>query len=222
MFRTGIIVFPGSNCDRDIAYVLETYYSHKTDYIWHKDSIQEKYDLIVLPGGFSYGDYLRSGAIARFSNAMKSLKEHIDRGGKVLGICNGFQILTEAKLLPGTLMRNANLQHICKDIKLKIGSGTNPLTKGIPEERELVIPISHGDGCFFAEENTLKEIEDKGLVFYRYSGENPNGSLNGIAGVCSENFQIAGLMPHPERAIDPWAESLDGKIFFDSLFNFFN
>jgi phosphoribosylformylglycinamidine synthase len=216
-YKTAVIVFPGSNCDRDIEYALKTHYNHSVDMIWHKNSITEKYDLVVVPGGFSYGDYLRSGAIARFSNAMKSLDSHIKRGARVLGICNGFQILTEAKLLPGCLMRNISLKHICKTVSIKRGSISNPLTEKIANS-VLNIPISHGEGCYFAEADIIKQLEDENRILIKYSGENPNGSLDDIAGITSADFKIAGLMPHPERALEKWSGSQDGKIFFDSFF----
>ena len=220
--KTGVIVFPGSNCDRDIEYVLKHHYKHTVDFIWHKNSIEEKYDLIVVPGGFSYGDYLRCGAIARFSNAMKSLESHISSGRRVLGICNGFQILTEAGLLPGTLMRNKNLKHICKNVFLKKGSSSNPLTSGITEDTILDIPVSHSEGSYFADEDTLKRLEDENSIFYKYAIDNPNGSVADIAGVTSSDFLIAGLMPHQERAVDDWCSSKNGIQFFDSYFSSFN
>ncbi|MDX1959448.1 MAG: phosphoribosylformylglycinamidine synthase subunit PurQ [Leptospiraceae bacterium] len=215
--KTGVIVFPGSNCDKDIADTLKVHYSHDVRLLWHKDSITEKFDLIVVPGGFSYGDYLRSGAIARFSNAMKSLPEHISKGGKVLGICNGFQILTEARLLPGALLRNLNQKHICKTVALK--AGNSKLLSGV--DSILKIPISHGEGRYFADSDTLKQLEEKNRILVKYAYDNPNGSVNDIAGIISEDGKVVGLMPHPERAIESFAESRDGKKFFDTLFQNF-
>lgn len=216
--NSAVIVFPGSNCDRDVAYILSEYYKHKVDMIWHKDSIEKDYDLIVVPGGFSYGDYLRCGAIAKFSKAMKSLKSHIERGGRVLGICNGFQILTEAGFLKGTLIRNKNLKHICKSVYLKKGSITNPLTHKIDEEDILEIPVSHSEGNFYADSDTIKYLEDNNCIYFRYAIDNPNGSIADIAGITSPDFKIAGLMPHPERAIEEWSINRDGRKIFDSFF----
>jgi phosphoribosylformylglycinamidine synthase I len=218
--NSAVIVFPGSNCDKDIANILGEYYKHTVEFIWHKNSIDKKYDLIVIPGGFSYGDYLRCGAIAKFSTAMKSLKTHVDRGARVLGICNGFQILTESGFLPGTLMRNKNLKHICKNIYLKKGSLNNKLTHNLLEDDILEIPISHSEGNYFAPPDTIKQLEDTNSILYKYAIDNPNGSIEDIAGITSPDFKIAGLMPHPERAVEEWAPSGDGKKFFDNFFHF--
>lgn len=216
--NTAVIVFPGSNCDRDIGYILSEYYKHKVDYVWHKNSLEKKYDLVIIPGGFSYGDYLRCGAIAKFSTAMKSLTEHVKYGGRVLGICNGFQILTEAGYLRGTLMRNQNLKHICKTVYLKKGSNSNPLTHKIDEEDILEIPISHSEGNFYADSDSIKYLEDNECIYLRYAIENPNGSIDDIAGITSSDFKIAGLMPHPERAMEEWSVNRDGRKVFDSFF----
>lgn len=216
--KAAVIRFPGSNCDRDIADILSKYYQYDVTFVWHKDSFERKFDLVVVPGGFSYGDYLRCGALARFSPAMISLKDHLDSGRLVLGICNGFQILVEAGLLPGALTRNKSLKHICKNVNLKIGSTENPLTKKISPDKILDIPISHGEGSYFAEEDTLKRLADENRILFRYAGENPNGSLDDIAGITSKDFKIAGLMPHPERAVEEISGSTDGKIIFDSFF----
>ena len=172
--RTAVIRFPGSNCDRDIADILTQEYKHQVSFIWHKESFEKHYDLVVIPGGFSYGDYLRCGALARFSPAMVSLKDHIDSGRLVLGICNGFQILVESGLLPGALTRNKTLKHICKNVNLKVGSKGNPLTKKISPDQILDIPISHGEGSYFADADTLKQLADEDRVLFRYAGENPN------------------------------------------------
>ena len=216
--RTAVIRFPGSNCDRDIADILTQEYKHQVSFIWHKESFEKHYDLVVIPGGFSYGDYLRCGALARFSPAMVSLKDHIDSGRLVLGICNGFQISVESGLLPGALTRNKTLKHICKNVNLKVGSKGNPLTKKISPDQILDIPISHGEGSYFADADTLKQLADEDRVLFRYAGENPNGSLDDIAGVTSKDFRIAGLMPHPERAVEEISGSTDGRIIFDSFF----
>ncbi|MBE7410946.1 MAG: phosphoribosylformylglycinamidine synthase subunit PurQ [Leptospiraceae bacterium] len=216
--KTAVITFPGSNCDKDIGDALFEHYNHSVSYIWHKDTFGKEFDLVVLPGGFSYGDYLRCGAMARFANSMNSVIEHSKSGRLILGICNGFQILTECSLLPGALTRNKSLKHICKTVSLVKGGKNNPLTKKIQENEILQIPISHGEGAYFADENTLKKLEDQDRILLKYAIENPNGSLNNIAGITSENFKIAGLMPHPERALDDINQSTDGKKFFDSFF----
>jgi phosphoribosylformylglycinamidine synthase len=184
--------------------------------LWHKDSFENEFDLVVVPGGFSYGDYLRCGALARFSPAMISLKNHVDSGRKVIGICNGFQILVEAGMLPGALVRNKTLKHICKNIILKKGSPGNILTKSISDNAKLEIPISHGEGCYFADEDTIKQLKDENRIYFTYE-ENPNGSVNDIAGITSKNFKIAGLMPHPERAIESISGSTDGKTILDGF-----
>lgn len=217
--KTAVVVFPGSNCDKDIAYVMREFYSHDVQFVWHKDQFHEKFDLVILPGGFSYGDYLRCGAIARFSSAMKSVLEHAKKGGKILGICNGFQILTESGLLPGTLMQNKNLKHICKDVYLEVGSSQNPVTKQIPKDKILKIPISHGEGNYYAEDSVIQELKEENRILFKYHKENPNGSVENIAGITSKDFKIVGLMPHPERAMEEWG-STDGKIFFDSFLSY--
>ncbi|PJZ69104.1 phosphoribosylformylglycinamidine synthase I [Leptospira perolatii] len=213
--KFAVITFPGSNCDNDIVAVLKKNYSQKVDKIWHKDQFSEKYDLVFLPGGFSYGDYLRSGAMASFSPVMKSVKEHTDRGGKLFGICNGFQILTEAGYLPGALIRNRNLKYICKTVSLKKGSEKNQISGKLPIEKILRIPIAHGDGCYFASEEVRKELKDSGRILFYYEGDNPNGSLDQIAGICSPDFKIAGMMPHPERAMNEVTGEMDGKVVLD-------
>ena len=212
--KSCIVTFPGSNCDKDIGHVLGHFYKHKVDYLWHKDTSSEKYDLMVLPGGFSYGDYLRCGAMARFSRAMDvTVAEHVKRGGMLLGICNGFQILTEAHLLPGALTRNKNLKFLCKDVVLKPGgSKITNFNKG------LTIPVAHAEGSYYADAETLSKLNDENLVLFRYA-ENPNGSVQDIAGITSKNNRIIGLMPHPERAMNEITGNLDGKIFFDSIFS---
>lgn len=212
-YKAGVITFPGSNCDRDIKYILEKFFNIKTDIIWHNSTFEEKnYDLIVLPGGFSYGDYLRCGAIARFSKAMNSLFEHTKKNKPVIGICNGFQILCEAKLLPGALIRNQNLLHIAKDV---------PIIKGNCEFfKDLndiyFIPISHSEGNYYADEETLKELQNEGRIAFFYK-ENPNGSILNIAGILSKNKKILGMMPHPERATDPVNGKTDGYIILKTI-----
>ncbi|MFN3604493.1 MAG: phosphoribosylformylglycinamidine synthase subunit PurQ [Leptonema sp. (in: bacteria)] len=211
--QVGVITFPGSNCDRDIQYVLERFFSIKVDIIWYDSTFEEKkYDFLILPGGFSYGDYLRCGAIARFSKAMSSLFEHVKKKKPVLGICNGFQILCEAKLLPGALVRNKNLLHIAKDV---------PIIKGncdfFKELNDVYsIPVSHSEGNYIADKETMKELLNEGRIAFYYK-ENPNGSMNDIAGVLSKNKKILGIMPHPERAIDPLNQKKDGYIILKTI-----
>jgi len=213
--KVSVITFPGSNCDKDIGTILEKEYSAQVQFVWHKEQIPDKVDLVVLPGGFSFGDYLRCGAMAKYSEAMKSVYEHAKRGGMILGICNGFQILTESGLLPGALLHNRSLKYICKDVTL-LPNLTNKLSKNIAQ-KELIIPIAHGEGAFFAESETLERIENEGQVVFRYAS-NPNGSLNDIAGICDTTGKIIGMMPHPERAINPYTSHLDGRVIFDAIF----
>ncbi|PJZ64340.1 phosphoribosylformylglycinamidine synthase I [Leptospira wolffii] len=213
--KAAVITFPGSNCDSDIARVLADFYSAKVDKVWHKDQFSEKYDLVILPGGFSYGDYLRSGAMAPFSPVMKSVKEHTDRGGKLFGICNGFQILAEAGYLPGALIRNRNLKYVCKTVGLKKASDSNKISGKLEKDRVLRVPVAHGDGCYFASEDIRKQLKDEGRILFLYADENPNGSLDNIAGICSADFKIAGMMPHPERAMNRITGEMDGKTVLD-------
>lgn len=215
--KIAVITFPGSNCDSDIYRVLKDQYNAEVDRIWHKDGLDKKYELVILPGGFSYGDYLRSGAMAGFSPVMKSVKEHVDKGGKLFGICNGFQILTEAEYLPGALIRNKTLKYICKTVILTKGSAGNPVTASMDVRKELKIPIAHADGCYYATSDVLKQLEDEDRILFRYSGENPNGSLDSIAGITSKNFKIVGMMPHPERAMNPITDEMDGKVVLDLI-----
>ncbi len=221
--KFGVVVFPGSNCDRDIMSALEIDLKHTVIPLWHKDkdlSMFDKEDCIVLPGGFSYGDYLRCGAIARFSPMMQSVIEFANNGGKVLGICNGFQILCESGLLPGVLLKNANMQFICKNIYL-----TEAQDIGIKNVYK--IPIAHGEGRYFAETNILDEMDANNQILYRYCNEkgmihsdySPNGSINNIAGICNKNRNVMGMMPHPERASSTVLGNTDGIKIFSSLFS---
>ena len=223
-FTSAIIVFPGSNCDRDIAVTLEEVTGRKPAMVWHGETEIPPADLIVLPGGFSYGDYLRSGAMAAHSPVMRSVKEEAKRGAAVLGICNGFQILTEARLLPGVLMRNASLHYICRDVGLKVERADTLFTNSYAPGEEIVMPVAHKDGAYFASEETLDRIEGEGQVVFRYcarpglaGGANPNGSRRGIAGVIDKSGRIMGLMPHPERAADAALGGIDGRRIFESL-----
>lgn len=213
--KASVVTFPGSNCDRDIGDVLAEFYGMRVDYVWHRNSLPDT-DLVVLPGGFSYGDYLRCGAMARFSPAMESVVRFAQKGGKVLGICNGFQILTESGLLPGALTHNLGLQYICSDSLVEpvvhpSGFWSQKNTE-VPEV--LNFPIAHGEGRYHAEEDTIKSLEEEGRIVIRYK-KNPNGSKNNIAGICSQNKKVVGMMPHPERSMNPYTGLMDGKAFFD-------
>ncbi len=218
--KFGVVVFPGSNCDRDMQGALEYDLGQEVIMLWHKDTDLSKFstgDCIVLPGGFSYGDYLRCGAIARFSPIMQSVIRFAGEGGKVLGVCNGFQILCESHLLPGALLRNANQQFISKNVYLR-GEGDGG--------KALMIPIAHGEGRYYADENTLDALEANNQVIYRYSDENgvitdagnPNGSLRNIAGICNKERNVFGMMPHPERACSEALGNIDGKAILETLF----
>ncbi len=223
--KCGIVVFPGSNCDHDCYHILKHVFGLDTQWIWHKDEALGNFDLVVLPGGFSYGDYLRSGAIARFSPIMKAVIDHANRGGRVLGICNGFQILVEAGLLPGALMRNNSQKFICKSVFVRVENTQTPFTNQCVERPVLKIPIAHADGNYFVDAETLKRMKDQGQVILRYCGPNgeitdvanPNGSMENIAGVANEKKNAMGMMPHPERCAAPLWPNLDGQYVFKSL-----
>ncbi|TAN50652.1 MAG: phosphoribosylformylglycinamidine synthase subunit PurQ [Rhodospirillales bacterium] len=223
--KAAVIVFPGSNCDRDVAVSLEAATGKPPLMAWHRDTELPKLDLIVVPGGFSYGDYLRSGAMAAHSPIMREVKARADQGVRVLGICNGFQILTEAGLLPGVLMRNRNLKFCCQDVHLTVTRNDTVFASQYRRGQVIRIPIAHADGNFFANSDMLNRIEDEGQVAFRYCDEeggltndaNPNGSLNNIAGVYNMSGNVLGLMPHPERLADPQLGGTDGKPMFDSL-----
>jgi phosphoribosylformylglycinamidine synthase subunit PurQ / glutaminase len=223
--KASVIVFPGSNCDRDAAVALEAAIGAPPAMVWHGDSELPKSDLIVLPGGFSYGDYLRSGAMAAHSPVMREVVRRAQAGTPVLGICNGFQVLTEAGLLPGVLMRNASLKFICKDVQLRVERTDTAFTSGYEEGDVVTFPIAHKDGGYFADEETLDWLEGEGLVAFRYCDEegavtakaNPNGSARNIAGVYNEIRSVLGLMPHPERLADPALGGTDGAKMFAAL-----
>lgn len=222
--NVGVIVFPGSNCDRDVAMVTRDLLQQPTRMVWHEESDLADLDLIVVPGGFSYGDYLRCGAIARFSPAMRAVVEHAQQGKPVLGICNGFQVLTEVGLLPGALMRNRDLHFVCDRVPLKIERTdlpwTNAYTEGV-----ITLPVAHGEGCYYADAETLAELEGNGQVVFRYcapggdvsEAANPNGSLNNIAGICNRAGNVLGMMPHPERAADSALGNTDGLALFQGI-----
>ena len=225
--KFGVVIFPGSNCDEDMIYVLETIMGQHVERLWHKDHDLIGCDFIVLPGGFSYGDYLRSGAIARFSPIMKEVIEHANRGGYVMGICNGFQVLCEAHLLPGTLLHNDTQKFICKNVHLKAMTNDALITSGIDLQDALRIPIAHGEGRYYADEAILTSLIDNDQVLFKYcsiSGDvsaehNPNGSLENIAGICNSGRNVFGMMPHPERASDPELGNTDGRQLFESILN---
>lgn len=214
--RFGVVVFPGSNCDHDAWYAVTANLGHQAEFLWHSDRDLKQSDCVILPGGFSYGDYLRCGAIAKFSPVMESVKRFAADGGLVLGICNGFQILTECGLLPGALVRNRNLKFICKPVQLRAATRNSPFTAAIPDGTILTIPIAHGEGCYVADEPTLDLLEAEDRVAFRYL-DNPNGSLRDIAGILNEGRNVMGLMPHPERAADPLMGSTGGRLIFESL-----
>ena len=223
--KFGVIVFPGSNCDDDMLYLLQTEFGQETVKLWHKDNDLQNCDFLIIPGGFSYGDYLRSGAIARFSPIMKSVIEHANNGGYVMGICNGFQILTESHLLPGTLLKNLNRKYICKNVYLKPSSNSNIITRHLHQSDSYIVPIAHGDGRYYADPATLKRLWDNEQVLFQYCDENakvtddvnPNGSSDNIAGICNEGKNVFGMMPHPERSAYKEFGNSDGKKIFDSI-----
>lgn len=223
--KFGVVTFPGSNCDADMIYVLEDLLGQKVEKLWHKDRDLKGADFIVLPGGFSYGDYLRSGAIAKLSPIMEEVINHANKGGYVMGICNGFQILTESGLLDGALLHNNNQQFICKNVFLKPATNSSALTKELSTSMAYKIPIAHGEGRFFAQEDGLKKIQDNDQILFTYCNadgtvsetSNPNGSLLNIAGISNKNKNVFGMMPHPERAADSELGNMDGKALLESL-----
>lgn len=224
--KFGVVTFPGSNCDQDMIYTLESSLGQKVEKLWHKDTDLKGVDFVVLPGGFSYGDYLRSGAIAKYSPIMKEVIAHGERGGYVMGICNGFQILCESPLLEGALLHNDTQKFICKNVFLKPKSQTAAISKGL-EDKAYKIPIAHGEGRFYAAADMLKSIQDNDQILFQYcdengeisEGVNPNGSLENIAGITNKGKNIFGMMPHPERAADSNLGNTDGKLLFESILN---
>ena len=223
--QAAVVVFPGSNREQDVAKALGAVMGHPAHMVWHRDSAIPKVDLIVVPGGFSYGDYLRCGAIAAHSPAMREIKERAKAGVAVLGICNGFQILTEAGLLPGVLLRNACLTFVCRNVGLKVETSQSLFTNGYAAGQTLSIPVAHHDGNYFADDATLDRLEEKGQIAFRYcandgtlaDGANPNGSARSIAGVFNETKNVMGLMPHPENAVLPLHGSVDGQPLFRGM-----
>lgn len=223
--KFGVIVFPGSNCDRDISTVTQGLLAAPTRMVWHQETDISDLDIVVIPGGFSYGDYLRCGAIAQFSPVMNSIIEHVKQGKYVLGICNGFQVLTEVGLLPGALIRNRGLHFICDRVPIKVERNDLIWTTDYEARQIITLPIAHGEGCYYADDDTLKVLEDNNQVLFRYcsaSGEintanNPNGSANNIAGIINQQGNVLGMMPHPERAADRAIGSTDGLAMFQGL-----
>lgn len=214
--RFGVVVFPGSNCDHDAWYATSRNLGHESDFIWHDSANLGSFDAVILPGGFSYGDYLRCGAIAKFSPVMAAVRKFAQDGGLVIGICNGFQILVESGLLPGALIRNRGLKFICREEPLSVATTNSPFTCQLTKGARLRVPIAHGEGCYTADERTLDELEAEDRVAFRYL-DNPNGSLRDIAGVLNAGRNVLGMMPHPERASDPLMSSTDGLGVFQSM-----
>lgn len=216
--KSAVIVFPASNCDRDAAVALEAMTGTKPRMVWHQDTDLPEVDLVVLPGGFSYGDYLRCGAMASQSAVMRAVKAHAEWGGAVLGICNGFQVLTETHLLPGALMRNADLKFVCRPVALEVDETQSAFTRKYEHGQRVSFPVAHGEGNYYADEATLNRLEGEGRVVFRYAGgDNPNGSARNIAGILNEKRNVLGLMPHPERVVDPLLGGSDGRALFESL-----
>ncbi|WP_337864966.1 phosphoribosylformylglycinamidine synthase subunit PurQ [Ignavibacterium sp.] len=225
----GVVVFPGSNCDHDAYYVIKKILGHDVNFLWHKENNLYDSNVIILPGGFSYGDYLRTGAIARFSPIMNSVIDFANKGGIVIGICNGFQILLEAGLLPGVMLRNISLQFVCKDVYLSTENRGTIFTEQIPVDKKAIkIPVAHGEGNYFASDDVLKELQDNNQIVFRYSDSdgnvedevNPNGSLLNIAGIINRKGNVLGMMPHPERACDSVLGKTDGQFIFKSIINY--
>ena len=225
--KFGVIVFPGSNCDHDTINVLRNVYGYETVELWHKDTDLQGCDFIFVPGGFAYGDYLRCGAIARFSPIMESVIDFANKGGYVMGICNGFQVLCEAHLLPGVLLRNDSQKFICKNIYLKNETPDTLITRSIPDNAVLKVPIAHAEGRYYADDATISKLNENNQVIFRYCDENgnvtadanPNGALDNIAGICNKGRNVFGMMPHPERAADELLGNTDGRFIFDSILN---
>jgi len=216
--KWAVLQFPGSNCAQDLIHVLRSVMGKDAAYLWHKDRTLGNAEVVMVPGGFSYGDYLRCGAIARFSPIMRAVADFAAEGGFVLGICNGFQILCEAGLLPGCLIRNRGLQFVCREVALRVENADVPFTGRMDVGQVLRMPVAHGEGNYFADGATLSRIEGNGQVVFRYcEGSNPNGSVNDIAGICNERGNVLGMMPHPERAAEAALASADGRLIFESL-----
>jgi phosphoribosylformylglycinamidine synthase subunit PurQ / glutaminase len=230
MHRFGVVVFPGSNCDHDAFYSVTKVLGYDAAFLWHKDTDLKQSDVIILPGGFSYGDYLRSGAIARFSPIMNSVINFAEKGGIVIGICNGFQILLEAELLPGVMFRNKSLQFVCKDVYLSVENKQTVFTNLVNGQKSLKIPVAHGEGNYFCDAETLKMLQDNDQIVFKYSSPegivakdyNPNGSTKNIAGIINKEGNVLGMMPHPERVCNPILNNTDGQVIFKSIVNHLN
>lgn len=221
--RVAVIVFPGSNCDRDMMVAIEQLAGRRPSLVWHKETTLDPVDLAIIPGGFSYGDYLRCGALAARAPIMESVLDHAARGGAVMGICNGFQILLETGLLPGVLVKNAGLKYICRNTSVEVVEGTaSPFTEGLSPGQRMIIPVAHNEGNYFASDDDLQRLEDNGQVAFRYTESdiigpaNPNGAARNIAGILSANGRVLGMMPHPERAIETTHGGTDGRALFES------
>ncbi|EJQ54863.1 MULTISPECIES: phosphoribosylformylglycinamidine synthase subunit PurQ [Bacillus] len=214
--KFAVIVFPGSNCDVDMFHAIKDELGEEVDYVWHDTENLDEYDAILLPGGFSYGDYLRCGAISRFANAMKAVQKAAEQGKPILGVCNGFQILVESGLLPGALMRNENLKFMCRTVQLRVENNETMFTSQYEKGAVINIPIAHGEGNYYCDEETLKRLEENNQIAFRYV-ENPNGSVSDIAGIVNEKGNVLGMMPHPERAVDELLGGAEGLKVFQSI-----
>ena len=215
--KFAVIVFPGSNCDIDMYHAIKDALGEEVEYVWHSADNLEQYDGILLPGGFSYGDSLRCGAIARFSNVMTEVVKAAEAGKPVLGVCNGFQILVEAGLLPGALHRNSGLKFICRDVQLKVENNESMFSTGYEKDEIITVPIAHGEGNYYCDEATLAELKANNQIIFTYAGENPNGSLENIAGITNKQGNVLGMMPHPERAVEALLGNKDGLKIFQSI-----
>lgn len=215
--KFAVVVFPGSNCDVDMFHAIKDELGEEVEYVWHDAESLDEYDGILLPGGFSYGDYLRSGAIARFSNVMKEVVKAAEAGKPVLGVCNGFQILLEAGLLPGAMRRNESLKFICRPVELQVVNNQTIFSSSYEEKEVISIPIAHGEGNYYCDEETLASLKENNQIVFTYSGKNPNGSLEDIAGIINEEGNVLGMMPHPERAVDELLGGADGLKIFQSI-----
>jgi phosphoribosylformylglycinamidine synthase subunit PurQ / glutaminase len=223
--KFAVVRFPGSNCDQDAYHVIRDVLGKPVEYVWHQDTSLKGFDCVILPGGVSYGDYIRTGAIARFSPIMEAVVAHADKGRFVIGICNGFQILCESHLLPGALVRNRGLKFVCKDVYLRVENNSTPWTRSAKKGQILRVPVAHGEGCYTADPQTLEKLDSQARILFRYTDSagvrssegNPNGSIDNIAGIANERFNVLGMMPHPERASEKLLGSGDGRAIFESI-----
>ncbi|WLR51094.1 phosphoribosylformylglycinamidine synthase subunit PurQ [Bacillus tianshenii] len=215
--KFAVIVFPGSNCDIDMYHAIKDELGEEVEYVAHTETDLSRFDAVLLPGGFSYGDYLRSGAIARFANVMKAVKEVADAGKPVLGVCNGFQVLLESGLLPGAMKRNRDLKFMCRQVELKVENNETIFSTGYEKDEVITVPIAHGEGNYECDDETLRKLEENNQIVFRYNGTNPNGSKADIAGIVNEKGNVLGMMPHPERAVDKMLGSADGLRLFQSI-----